>query len=96
MHRKVHVRFGPGATGKGPKIGYLASGLPVLNATSPDTSGLGIIVALHAVPPGLRISVWDVGPGHPAPADADPSAETGRGLTSPACSNSSPPGGPTG
>src|SRR5580698_1054734 len=32
-------------------------------------------------PPGLRISVWDVGPGHPAPADADPSAETGRGLT---------------
>ena len=45
------------------------------------TAVLGIIVALHAVPPGLRISVWDVGPGHPAPADAGPSAETGRGLT---------------
>ena len=52
-----------------------------VNATSPDDGGLGIIVALHAVRPGLRISVWDVGPGHPAPADADPSAETGRGLT---------------
>jgi anti-sigma regulatory factor (Ser/Thr protein kinase) len=52
-----------------------------VNAVSPGTSGLEIIVALHAVPPELRISVWDVGPGHPAPADADPSAETGRGLT---------------
>ena len=37
--------------------------------------------AVNAVSPGLRISVWDVGPGHPAPADAGPSAETGRGLT---------------
>ena len=36
--------------------------------------------AVNAVSPGLRISVWDVGPGHPAPADAGPSAETGRGL----------------
>ena len=52
-----------------------------VNAGAPETGGLGIIVALHAVPPGLRISVWDVGPGHPAPADAGPSAETGRGLT---------------
>ena len=52
-----------------------------VNAVPPDSGGLGIIVALHAVPSGLRISVWDVGPGHPAPADAGPSAETGRGLT---------------
>jgi anti-sigma regulatory factor (Ser/Thr protein kinase) len=52
-----------------------------VNAVSPDTGGLGIIVALHAVPPGLRISVWDVGPGHPAPADAGPNDESGRGLT---------------
>ena len=52
-----------------------------VNAVSPGTSGLAIIVALHAVPPGLRISVWDVGPGHPAPADAGPNDESGRGLT---------------
>jgi anti-sigma regulatory factor (Ser/Thr protein kinase) len=52
-----------------------------VNAVPPGISGLGIIVALHAVPPGLRISVWDIGPGHPAPADAGPNAETGRGLT---------------
>jgi anti-sigma regulatory factor (Ser/Thr protein kinase) len=52
-----------------------------VNAVSPGTSGLAIIVALHAVPPGLRISVWDVGPGYPAPADAGPNDESGRGLT---------------
>jgi anti-sigma regulatory factor (Ser/Thr protein kinase) len=43
-----------------------------VNATPPDNSGLGIIVALHAVPPGLRISVWDVGPGHPRPCGRRP------------------------
>ncbi len=29
MHRKVPVRFGPEAAGKGPAHGHLAGGLPV-------------------------------------------------------------------
>jgi serine/threonine-protein kinase RsbW len=50
-----------------------------------DSTGLAIIYAIHAAPGELRISVWDIGPGHPQPAhpdpDPDPDDETGRGLT---------------
>jgi hypothetical protein len=45
-----------------------------------DATGLAIIYAIHAAPTGLRLSVWDIGPGHPQPRPPDPDAETGRGL----------------
>jgi anti-sigma regulatory factor (Ser/Thr protein kinase) len=50
-------------------------------AVPPGTTGLSVIIAIHATPSGLRISAWDIGPGHPQPAHAGPDAETGRGLT---------------
>jgi anti-sigma regulatory factor (Ser/Thr protein kinase) len=51
-----------------------------VNAVPPGTSGLAIIIALHATAPGLRISVWDIGPGHPQLKQPDPDATSGRGL----------------
>jgi hypothetical protein len=52
-----------------------------VNAVPPGTAGLAIVYAIHAAPPGLRIYTWDIGPGHPAPADPDTDAVSGRGLT---------------
>ena len=51
-----------------------------INAVPPGTTGLAIVYAIHATPPGLRIYTWDIGPGHPAPADPAPDAVSGRGL----------------
>jgi hypothetical protein len=51
-----------------------------VNAVPPGTKGLAIIMAIHAAAPGLRISVWDIGPGHPLPRQPDPGDTTGRGL----------------
>jgi serine/threonine-protein kinase RsbW len=39
-----------------------------------------IILTLHNQPAGLRITIWDNGPGHPDLATADDDAEAGRGL----------------
>jgi anti-sigma regulatory factor (Ser/Thr protein kinase) len=39
-----------------------------------------IIFTLCHQPPGLRITIWDNGPGHPAPATPGDDTETGRGL----------------
>jgi Histidine kinase-like ATPase domain len=52
-----------------------------INAVPPGTTGLAIVYAIHATPPGLRIYTWDIGPGHPVPANPDPDAVRGRGLT---------------
>jgi anti-sigma regulatory factor (Ser/Thr protein kinase) len=52
-----------------------------INAVPPGTTGLAIVYAIHAAPPGLRIYTWDIGPGHPVPANPDPDALSGRGLT---------------
>jgi hypothetical protein len=49
-------------------------------AVPPGSTGLTLIYAIHATPPELRIYTWDIGPGHPRPAHADPDAVTGRGL----------------
>jgi hypothetical protein len=51
-----------------------------LATVSPASAGLTIVHAIHATATGLRISVWDIGPGQPRPAQADSDAETGRGL----------------
>jgi anti-sigma regulatory factor (Ser/Thr protein kinase) len=51
-----------------------------VNAVPPGTNGLAIIIALHAAAPGLRISVWDIGPGHPHLRQPEPDDTTGRGL----------------
>jgi anti-sigma regulatory factor (Ser/Thr protein kinase) len=53
----------------------------VTNAVPPGTAGLSIVYAIHAAPPGLRIYTWDIGPGHPVPANPGPDAVSGRGLT---------------
>jgi anti-sigma regulatory factor (Ser/Thr protein kinase) len=52
----------------------------VLHAVPPGTSGLSIIMAIYATAPGLRISVWDIGPGHPRIKQPDPGDTSGRGL----------------
>jgi anti-sigma regulatory factor (Ser/Thr protein kinase) len=44
------------------------------------STGLTLTYAIHATPGQLRITVWDIGPGHPQPRPPDPQAETGRGL----------------
>jgi hypothetical protein len=51
-----------------------------INAVPPGTTGLAIVYAIYATPPGLRIYTWDIGPGHPVPATPDPDAVSGRGL----------------
>jgi anti-sigma regulatory factor (Ser/Thr protein kinase) len=52
-----------------------------VNAVQPGTTGLAIVYAIHATPPGLRIYIWDIGPGHPVPANPELDAVSGRGLT---------------
>ena len=52
-----------------------------INAVPPGTTGLAIVYAIHATPSGLRIYTWNIGPGHPVPANPDPDAVSGRGLT---------------
>jgi anti-sigma regulatory factor (Ser/Thr protein kinase) len=39
-----------------------------------------IIVAIHHVPPAIRLYVWDNGPGKPEPSDPDNDSANGRGL----------------
>lgn len=39
MRGNPHVRFGPGAVGKGPDYRYLADGLPVRRSTDPSRNG---------------------------------------------------------
>jgi anti-sigma regulatory factor (Ser/Thr protein kinase) len=39
-----------------------------------------IIVAIHHVPPEIRIYAWDNGPGKPEPSDPGNDSVTGRGL----------------
>jgi hypothetical protein len=77
----VHGGFGPGATGKGPHSGNLASGLPVL--FHGRVPGRDFRLALRLDPSGaLRIEVTDARgdrfPRNPDPAAAD--AESGHGL----------------
>ena len=86
MHRKVHVRFGPGATGKGSANRYLASGLPVLTASHakapPGTEPRPVTLWITARDAELLIRVWDPDPA-PRPLHqplADPLTENGRGL----------------
>ena len=92
MHRKVHVRFGPGATGKGNGNEILASGLPVLAAaTGPegrprydDWGRLHLLWArLLSDRKHLRIELWDTVPaefGVPEQREAREADESGRGL----------------
>lgn len=51
-----------------------------VKAVPPGTSGLAIIIAIHAAAPGLRISVWDIGPGYPSLRQPSPGDTSGRGL----------------
>jgi hypothetical protein len=52
-----------------------------VNAVPPGTIGLAIVYTIHATRPGLRIYTWDIGPGHPVPANPDLDGVSGRGLT---------------
>ncbi|GAA1864521.1 hypothetical protein GCM10009736_34790 [Actinomadura bangladeshensis] len=74
----MHVRFGPGATGKGPADGgHLASGLPV------HLHGRGQIVVrvFRDERDGLVVvEVWDAGEGRPQARPEDHAATSGRGL----------------
>ena len=86
MHRKVHVRFGPGATGKGSANRYLASGLPVLTATTsaapPGTQPRPVVLSITTANGELTIRVWDPDPTPPTPRQPVPgdTDEHGRGL----------------
>ncbi|GAA1884261.1 hypothetical protein GCM10009736_60290 [Actinomadura bangladeshensis] len=75
----MHVRFGPGATGKGPADGgHLASGLPVHKHV-----GVGqIIVRIFrdVCEPLTVIEVQDEGAALPVVRDQDHGATSGRGL----------------
>jgi Histidine kinase-like ATPase domain len=51
-----------------------------LKVVPPGTTGLSIILAIHATTPGLLISLWDIGPGEPCLKHPDPDDPTGRGL----------------
>jgi hypothetical protein len=72
----VHVRFGPGATGKGPNTGHLASGLPVLRE-APDTPCL-VAIGIDGGCPVLE--VHDCSPEGVELRPADFVSEHGRGL----------------
>ncbi len=71
MHRKVHVRFGPGATGKGTGNGILASGLPVLLHTASGDGGTFRVV-VRVAGEMARVEVHDGG------SDAAPDAQLPR------------------
>ncbi len=85
----MHVRFGPGAAGKGPANRYLASGLPVLNATgnhnpqprSGELHNLALIkVQLVITGDCLLIEVWDRDRGSPELKQPQQADQTGRAL----------------
>ncbi|GAA1881152.1 ATP-binding protein [Actinomadura bangladeshensis] len=75
----MHVRFGPGATGKGPADGgHLASGLPVRQHVG--TGHIVVQVLADKRDELVRIEVWDEGAGQPIVQGEDDYAEGGRGL----------------